>query len=87
MTTIEEIESEIAALKEAYNIVEERTGDKFNNDGLKWVMRMSIENLERKLEACIMDLPVEYYAPEFDKYEKYDSLMGLGNSNEQLEKM
>lgn len=72
MTTIEEIENEIAALKEALEIIEERTGDKFNNDGLKWVMRLTIEHLERKLQSCIMDLPVHPYELEFDKYSKID---------------
>lgn len=71
MTTIEEIENEIAALKEAREIIEERTGDQCSNSLIMFEIDSSIIILNTRLEELRerqrMDLPVHPYEPEFEK--------------------
>lgn len=67
MTTIEEIENEIAALKEALEIIEERTGDKIYTSELKLKIQYLINAGEELRLKWVMDLPVHPYEPEFEK--------------------
>jgi hypothetical protein len=67
MTTIEELQSEISALKEALDIVENRAGNMVDVDLLKSYMGQIIKKLESKLHYRLMDLPVEPHEREFEK--------------------
>lgn len=70
MTTIEEIQDEITALNEALGIVENRTGNMFNNRYIVDLIKMGLKTLEAKLHKQIDLIPVEEHTPEFDKYNK-----------------
>lgn len=71
MTTIEEIENEIAALKEAREIIEERTGNQCFNDLILIEIDRTVTLLNELIEVLKerqrMDLPVNPYEPEFEK--------------------
>lgn len=69
-TTIEEIQDEITALNEALGIVENRTGNMFNNRYIVELIKMGLKTLDAKLQKRIDLIPVEPREREFDKYQK-----------------
>jgi hypothetical protein len=69
MTTIEGLREEIAALKEALGIVENRVGDHIYTDMLVLNIKYLINAVEELHAKRLRELPVDPYEPEFDKYD------------------